>query len=345
MSEISKYIEIASSNQPLTKEQAERAFQIITSNGATPSQIAGFLMALKTKGETVDEISAAVLVLRHRMLKLELPKNIHENLIDCCGTGGDGKRTLNISSAVAFVLAASGLNVAKHGNRAVSSKSSGSSDVIQALGVNLDISKQQAEECLLKCGISFLFAPNYHKSFLEVRDVRKDLGVRTIFNILGPLCNPATPLYQLIGVYDKNLTHKIAEVCKNIGLKSAIIVCGEDGLDEISICAKTFASELKPSGEILNYEINPENYGLKLYQEKEILGKDADHNAKQMLNLFKGGQGAYRDAVVLNSAFALKVAGKVASVNDGVKLSQTLLDDRKALEKLRSLVEVSNISF
>lgn len=341
MAEISKYLEIVSLGKNLSQEQAERAFQIVTSNGATPAQIAGLLLALKTKGESEEEIYSAAKVLRSKMLAVNISNEKKQNTIDCCGTGGDGKGTLNISTAVAFVLAASGLNVAKHGNRAVSSKS-GSADVLKALGINIDITAEQAGECLDQAGISFLFAPLFHKSLVNIGPTRKELGVRTIFNILGPLCNPATPPYQLIGVYAPELTSKIAEVAKMLGLKSAIIVSGEDGLDEISISANTHASELKENGEIEDYIINPEDYGLNKHDESEILGKDPIYNSQAMNKLFSGEQSAYRDAVILNSAFALKIAGKVKKVEDGLQLASTLIDTGKAKEKLKLLVEVTN---
>ena len=341
MTEITKYIEVASSGQSLTIEQAERAFQIMVMGGATPAQIAAILVALKVKGETVDEIYAAAHVLRSKMLPVEVSEEIRQNSIDCCGTGGDKKGTLNISTAVAFVLAAAELNVAKHGNKAISSNS-GSADVLRALGIDVDIESQHAAECLEKVGIAFLFAPLFHKSLVNIGSTRKELGIRTIFNILGPLCNPATPPCQLIGVYSKGLVPQIASVAKNFGLKSAIIVNGEDGLDEISVCAQTYAAELNENGEITEYNINPTDYGVKIYDEEELKGGDATYNSQQMLKLFKGEQSAYRDAVILNSAFALKIAGKIKNIEDGLQLASNLIDSGKASDKLKTLVEITN---
>lgn len=341
MSEIITYIEKASSGSGLSKEESERAFQIITSGGATPAQIAGLLLAIKTKGETASEISGAVNVMRHRMVKIDLPENIRKNLIDCCGTGGDKKGSLNISTAVAFVLAACGLYVAKHGNRAVSSQA-GSSDVLSALGVNTEIKPEQTKECIEKVGIGFLFAPTYHRSLASLAPIRRELGVRTIFNVLGPLCNPASPKFQLIGVYSEGLVRKAVEVVKDIGLYSALIVNGFDGSDEISISGKSYAAELTTDGEIKEYQINPEEYGLKLYGEDALNGGDAKYNSKQMYSLFGGNRSAYYDSVILNSAFALKISGKVISIEQGLSVASKAIDSGAALEKLKSLVEISN---
>ena len=212
-----------------------------------------------------------------------------------------------------------------------------------ALGINTAITAEQAKHCIEQVGIGFLFAPTFHKCLIALAPIRKELGVRTIFNILGPLCNPASPPHQLIGVYSKELVLKLADVAKQIGLKAAMIVHGADGLDEISVCSNSHIAELKVNGEIVEYEVSPQEYGLKLYEEKELQGGDAKYNAQKLHALLKGERSGYYDAVILNSAFALKISAKVGSVEDGLKKAEEAISSGAALEKLRALVEVSNI--
>jgi anthranilate phosphoribosyltransferase len=340
MAEITKYLEKVISRNDLTKNEAERVFQIIMAKGATPSQIGAIISALATKGEAVDEIYSAVKVMRSKMLKPQITQKIRDiGIIDCCGTGGDKKNTFNISTAVAFVLAASDLNVAKHGNRSISSKS-GSADVLLELGVKLDLSVDDSVKCLEEAGISFLFAPLYHKAMAEVAPVRRELAIRTIFNLLGPLSNPALPDYQVIGVYEKSRVRQFAEVLKEFGTKSAIIVHGEDGMDEATICGNSYIAELK-NGKISEYTINPEELGLKIHDEKELVGGNAEFNAKAMLSVLNGNENAYRDAVVLNAALGIYISGKSKDLKEAVDKAKELIKTGKAKEKLKKLVEVT----
>lgn len=340
MAEIVKFIEKISQREDLSEEESSRVFQIMLSGGATPSQISGFLIGLLTKGETEDEIAGAAKTMRHKMTKLNISESMRAKSMDVCGTGGDKKGTFNISTAVSFVVSSFGIPMIKHGNKAVSSKS-GSADVLNELGINTILNPEQAITCLKEANIVFIMAPLYHQSLKSIGPIRQELGIRTIFNILGPLCNPAMPDNQLMGVYNKELVEPIAKVFKNLNLKRAMVVHGLDGIDELSVCEKSEVSELN-NNKIINYQIDPEDYGIKIHSEENLKGGDARFNAEAMLEIFAGADNAYADAVILNSAAALYVSGACKNLNEGVKLSKKSLKNGNAKEALKKLVEVSN---
>lgn len=314
--------------QNLTKNEAEFAINQITEDKLTNAQIACLTTALKMKGETVEEITAFAKVMRKKSLKIR--PNV-ELLIDTCGTGGDASNTFNISTTASFVVAGAGIPVAKHGNRSVSSKC-GSADVLEYLGINLNLPSKKIEEIIEKISIGFLFAPSFHPSMRHVKDVRKEIGIRTIFNILGPLTNPANSKVQLIGVFDPNLTETLAHVLKNLGLKSALVVHGS-GLDEITTTGKTKTSELS-NGKIKTYYIKPENFGFKQNKLNEIQTKTIQENANSLLDVLKGNNGAKRNIVLMNAGAAIYIAGKASSIKEGIGISKESIDSGKALEKL-----------
>jgi len=317
----------------LNEEEAEAVMKEIMSGNAKPTQIAAILTALRMKGETIEEITAFAKIMREFSLKInpDVPK-----LLDTCGTGGDNLNTFNISTATAFVVSVY-VPVAKHGNKAVSSKS-GSADVLEALGVNLNVPIERVKESIEKIGIGFLFAPNFHPAMKYATPVRRELGIRTVFNVLGPLTNPANANYQLMGVYDETLTEKLANVLKNLGLKGALVVHGS-GMDEITTIGKTKISELK-NGEVKSYYIEPEDFGIKRAKLEDIKGGDAEENAKIIRNIFEGEEvGAKRDIVVLNAAYALYIAEEAKDVEGGIKLAEKSIDSGKALKKLEDLIE------
>lgn len=296
--------------------------------------IGSFLTALKVKGETAIEITGGAKVMREKAEKIDLD-DLHT--LDTCGTGGDNLETFNISTASAFVCAAAGSFVSKHGNRAVSSKS-GSADVLEELGVNINLSPKEVEQCVRNENIGFLFAPHFHKAMKHAMPVRKELGFRTIFNILGPLTNPAKAKSQVVGVFDEALTEVMAEVLKNLGVKHALVVHGMDGLDEISISDKTKITELYKN-EIKTYYICPEDFGFLRYDISEIKGGTAKDNAQIIDNIFDGEMGAKRDIVLLNSGAALYVNKNLNSIEEGINLAKKIIDDKKAKEKLKSFAE------
>jgi anthranilate phosphoribosyltransferase len=320
----------------LPPDVATRAFQIIMSGGATPAQIAAILMGLRVKGETVEEISAAATAMR---VKAKPFKSV-AGAIDTCGTGGDSRGTYNISTATAFVLAACGLPVVKHGNRSVSSRS-GSADVLDVLGIRTDCEVEIAERCLRDCGIAFLFAPKYHHAMRHVAPVRQELGLRTIFNILGPLTNPAKPDFQLLGSYNKSLIKPLAETLKSLGTKAAWVVHGSDGLDELTLTGTSSVVSLK-NGEISEFEISPEDAGLPRASLEDLKGGDPERNASALIEAISGVETPYRNAVVYNAAAGLVIAGKVENLKDGAKLAGEAIDSGKAHSILKKLVDVSN---
>lgn len=304
---------------------------------ATDAQIAGFLVALRLKGETVDEISGAAQVMREKSLKLD--HNI-ETLLDTCGTGGDSSGTFNISTASAFILAAGGISVAKHGNRSVSSKS-GSADVLEALGVNINIDKTKLEKALKEIGIAFMYAVKHHGSMKYAIGPRKELGVRTVFNIIGPLTNPANANIQIMGVYSAKLVKPIAKVLKTLGLKSAMVVHGEDGLDELTITGKTIVAELK-DGEIKEYKIDANDYFEKATLE-DLKGGDSQENAQIIKDIFEGKiSGAKKDVLALNSGAAFYIAGKVENIKEGIELANEIIESGKAMKKLNEYINFTN---
>ncbi len=315
----------------LNKSEAKELMYNIMDGKISPIKVSAILTALRMKGESVEEITAFAEVMREKSLKIY--PNV-EKLLDTCGTGGDKLGTFNISTAVAFVVSPY-VPVAKHGNRAVSSKS-GSADVLEALGINLDVPPEVVKKSIEEINIGFLFAPIYHKAMKNVAPIRKELGIRTVFNILGPLTNPANANYQLLGVYNEELTEKLANVLKNLNLNRALVVHGS-GLDEITTTGKTKISELKEDGEIISYYIEPEDFGFERVNIEDIRGGDAKENAKIILNILKGEEGAKRDIVVLNAGFALYICGVAKDVDEGIKLANKSIDSGKAYKQLEKL--------
>ncbi len=336
MNTIKKYIDTIANFGDLTEEDAARCFQIVMSGGATPAQIAAIMMGLRLKGEAVEEITGGALALRAKAVKIVSP----EGTIDTCGTGGDGANTLNISTAVAFVLAGAGVPVAKHGNKAVSSRS-GSSDVLTALGVKVDIEPEKSQEILKKTGICFLMAPIYHNAMRHVASVRQDLGIRSIFNLLGPLSNPANAEYHLLGVYNRKLVEPMAEVLRRLGVKRAWVVNGEDGLDELTLSGITHVAELK-NNNVSSFELTPHMFGLSIVTKNDIEGGNAEFNANEMLKLLKGVKNPYREIVLYNASAGLVIAGKSVNIIDGVKLAAHSIDSGAAKEKLDQLILATN---
>jgi len=320
----------------LGAEEAENAFDIIMSGEAAESQIGAFLMALRARGETVDEITGAVRTMRAKATMISAP----EGAIDVVGTGGDGAGTFNVSTGAALVVAGSGVPVAKHGNRALSSKS-GAADVLTALGVNLDAEMDVIERCIREAGIGFMMAPRHHSAMRFVGPVRAALAVRTIFNILGPLSNPAGVKRQFTGVFAKEWVEPMARTLANLGTEAAWIVHGSDGLDELTTTGPTFVAELK-NGAISTFEISPEDYGLAIAQPEDLKGGDGEVNADAIRSLLAGEAGAYRDIVVFNAAASLVVAGKATDVGEGIAMAAAAIDGGKAQTVLDKLVEISN---
>ena len=316
----------------LEEAEAMEVMDHIMEGRATQAQIGSFLTALRLKGETIEEITGCARVMRDKAEKINPRVSFS---IDTCGTGGDGSNTFNISTAAAFVAAAAGIPVAKHGNRSVSSKS-GSADVLEALGIDITISANEVEESIEKVGIGFLFAPMFHKSMKHAAGPRKELGFRTVFNILGPLTNPANVRGQVVGVFSKDLTRPMAEVLLKLGVERAMVIHGMDGLDEISINQETMVSELK-EGHIRDYVINPEMLGIKRTDRKEVVGGSSTENARIILSLFMGEKGPKRDVVLINSAAALYVGGVANTMVESLELAAWLIDSGAALKKVEEL--------
>jgi anthranilate phosphoribosyltransferase len=323
--------------ETLSEPEAEHAFNVIMSGEATAAQIGAFLMALRVRGETVAEITAAARIMRAKATQVKAP----EGAIDTCGTGGDASGTYNISTAAALVVAACGVPVAKHGNKAMSSKS-GSADVLSALGVNLEAEMQRVETCMSEANIGFLMAPRHHSAMRHVGPVRMELGTRTIFNLLGPLSNPAGASRQLLGVFAEGWVQPLATVLGRLGAKRAMVVHGSDGLDEITTTGPTHVGEFR-DGQVHTYTITPEDAGLPRASAQDLKGGDADFNAAALRALLDGAPGAYRDITAINAAAALMVADKVDSLRDGVAMACQAIDSgaaRATLEKLVSLTQV-----
>jgi len=321
----------------LSEDEIVAALNCIMEGEATPAQIGSFITALRIKGETIEEITGCAKVMRQKADRITVDKDY---FIDIVGTGGDCSYTFNISTAAAFVTAAGGVTVAKHGNRSVSSKS-GSADVLESLGVNISLEQQKVKECIEKIGIGFMFAQTFHKSMKYAAGPRRELGIRTIFNILGPLTNPASAKGQLLGVFNEKLTEPLAHVLSNLGVENAMVVYGMDGMDEISLSAQTKVSELK-NGKVDNYFLNPEDYGLKMVNKEELVGGDSKENAKIILSILNGDRGPKRDIVVLNAAAALYVGRATKDLQSGIAMAEELIDSGKALNKLNELKELSN---
>lgn len=297
--------------------------------------ISAFLVGLSMKGETSEEISGFSKSMRENGVKI----NSSSYTIDTCGTGGDGGKTFNISTIVSIIAASSGIKVAKHGNRAISS-SSGSADVLSSLGININLSPKDAEESIDKTNFAFLFAPNYHPAMKNIAPLRRVLGIRTVFNILGPITNPSYLNGQVLGIYNGDLTNTIAYVLLNLGRERALVVHGEDGLDEISTSSPTLVSEVK-NGIVKNYKINPIDYGITLTNIDQIKGGSPEENKEIIINILKGEKGPKRDIVLLNSAAALYVGKKVENIKDGIDLASSLIDSGKSLKKLEEIINIS----
>ena len=328
-------IALAAQGRSLSRTEAEEAFNIMMSGEATPAQIGGLLMALRVRGESIDEITGAVTVMRQKMTRIEAPAGA----IDVCGTGGDGAHTLNISTAAAFVCAGCGVKVAKHGNRAASSKS-GAADVLAALGVNIDADLAVVQKALWEVGTTFMWAQRHHSAMRHVGPARTELGTRTIFNIMGPISNPAGVTRQLVGVFSAQWLEPIARVLGNLGTEHAWVVHGSDGLDEITVTGPTEVCELK-DGQIRRFQVSPLDLGLPLSSAADIRGGDPESNAEAIRALFDGKTGAYRDIVIMNAAGALVIAGAAADLAAGAKLAAAAIDSGKAAAVLDHLIEVT----
>lgn len=325
--------------QDLTYDEAYAVMNEIMSGETSPTQNAAFLAALSTKStkaETTEEIAGCAAAMRDHAIKV----NHSMDVLEIVGTGGDNAQSFNISTTSALVIAAGGVKVAKHGNRAASSKS-GTADCLEALGVNIDLSPEKCVELLEKAGICFFFAQKYHTSMKYVGPIRKELGIRTVFNILGPLTNPASPSMQLLGVYDKSLVEPLARVLTNLGVKKGMVVYGLDKLDEISASSPTFICELN-EGEYKTYTIAPEDFGLTVCKKEDLVGGTPEENAAITLSILKGEKGPRRNAVLLNAGAALYIGGKAESLADGVALAGKLIDDGSALAALEAFIKESN---
>ena len=312
--------------------------QQIMSGELTPVQIAALLVALRMKGETVDEIAAAAEVMRSLSTKVNVTSN--EFLIDTCGTGGDGIQTFNVSTVCAFVASAAGAKVAKHGGRSVSS-TCGSADVLEALGVNVNLTPEQVAHCVDHIGIGFMFAPNHHSAMKHAAPVRRELGVRTLFNLLGPLTNPAGAKNQVMGVFSRELTGKLAHVLKRLGSLHVMVVHGAEGMDEISFSGDTYVAELK-NDEVSEYMVNPQQFGIPLSQAETIQVKNAEESKNIILAVLNGETGSARDIVLLNAGAAIYVAGKAPSIAEGIVAAQQAIDSGAALRQLQTLQIKSN---
>jgi len=336
MADLKHYIGIVANGNALTREQAREAFNVIMSGEATPAQIGGFLMALRLRGESVEEITGAVEVMRAKMLRVEAP----DDAIDIVGTGGDGTGTYNISTACVFVAAGCGLKIAKHGNRALSSKS-GTGDVLSALGIKLDIAPAQISRCIDTAGVGFMFAPQHHAAMRFVGSARVELGTRTIFNLLGPLSNPAGTSRMLIGVFDQSWVEPLAYVLKNLGSQAVWVVHGSDGMDEMTTTGPTHVAELK-DGKISTFDVNPEQAGLPVADFEDLKGGSPEYNAAALRALLAGEKNAYRDIVVLNVAAALVMCGKAEDLHQAARLAEHAIDNGQAQQALDALITTSN---
>jgi anthranilate phosphoribosyltransferase len=324
--------------QDLSFDVMQGVMHQVMSGELSPAQISGLLIALRIKGESVDEIAAAASVMRELSTKVHVDESRH--LIDTCGTGGDGIQTFNVSTTSAFIAAAAGAKVAKHGGRSVSSVC-GSADVLECLGVNVNQTPEQVANCINKIGLGFMFAPNHHSAMKHAAPVRRELGIRTMFNLLGPLTNPAHAKNQLLGVFSASLTGKLAHVLKQLGSEHVMVVCGADGMDEISFTGDTYVAELK-NGSVQEYTVNPKQFGMALHDLASIKVSDAQQSKAMLLDVLSGKTGAARDIVLLNAGAAIYVAGLTPSLQDGIISAAEMLDSGKALQKLQDLVSLTN---
>ncbi len=321
----------------LSEAEAEAVMREIMQGEATDAQIAAYITALRMKGETVEEITGSARVMREKAVSVKLDAPYQ---VDTCGTGGDMSNTFNISTTAAFVVAGAGVTVAKHGNRSVSSKS-GSADVLQALGVNIEMPSHRVEECLKEAGIAFLFAPMMHLAMKYAIGPRREIGIRTIFNVLGPLTNPAGVKSQIMGVYAADLTGLLARALGNLGIAHAFVVHGVDGLDEITITDKTKVSELK-NGTVKDFFVHPSDFGLAAGKAADLKGGDAKENAGITMDVLKGRKGPRRDIVLLNAAAGLAASGKAKDFPEGIRLATESIDSGAALKKLEQLKAFTN---
>ncbi|MFN0024146.1 MAG: anthranilate phosphoribosyltransferase [Parvularculaceae bacterium] len=335
MSDFFTLLEIARSGRALSRKEMRAAMSFLLDGGVTDDEIAAFLLALKARGETVDEIVAAAEAMRARAVRVDAP----EDAIDTCGTGGDGANTYNVSTAAALIAAGAGASVAKHGNRSASSRS-GSSDVLAALGVALEAGPEAIARAIREAGVGFMYAAYHHRAVAHVAAVRRKLGVRTIFNVLGPLTNPAGARRQLMGVYDRALAEPLASALSELGAVHAWVVCGADGLDELTTTTHSFVSEAK-GGAMRSFTVSPEDAGLARADPQALKGGDPAQNAAAIRRLLDGERGAYRDIAIFNAAAALIIAGKAATLADGAALAARSIDEGHAKTALEKLVAIS----
>jgi anthranilate phosphoribosyltransferase len=345
---IKQFISKVVKGEDLTEAEMEKAMTEIMIGTATPAQIGAFITALRLKGETVDEITGAARAMRSKATKINVNNHLvnidrdeinidDETILDIVGTGGDGTRTFNVSTTTAFVAAGGGIKVAKHGNRAVSSIC-GSADVLENLGVNLDVTSTDVEKCIKEIGIGFLYAPIFHGAMKHVAGPRQEIGIRSIFNLLGPVTNPAGASVQVLGVYEQSLTDKIALVLKRLGTREAFVVCGEGTFDEISICGPTKITHLKDDN-VHTFQMTPEEYDLKRAELEDIVSGDAKKNANITRHVLDGEKGPKRDMVLLNASAAFVAAGLCDNFREGIRIAADSIDSGKAQDKLNQLIE------
>jgi anthranilate phosphoribosyltransferase len=320
----------------LSRDEAASAFDAVMSGEATPSQMGGLLMALRVRGETVDEITGAVSAMRGKMLRVTAPADA----VDIVGTGGDGSGSVNVSTCASFIVAGAGVTVAKHGNRALSSRS-GAADVLSSLGVKIDLSPEEVGRCIREAGIGFMFAPAHHPAMKNVGPTRVELATRTIFNLLGPLSNPAGVKRQMVGVFSRQWVQPLAQVLKNLGAESAWVVHGSDGLDEITLTGPTFVASLE-NGNIRTFDVTPDEAGLSRAAPEALKGGDATANAVALQGVLDGNPGPFRDVALLNAAAALIVSGHARTLKEGVAIGTEALDSGAAAARLKQLIAVSN---
>lgn len=336
MGEFPSLIGKVADGAPLTRVEATRAFDLMAQGQVTPAQMGGFLMALRTRGETIEEITGAVTAMRARMLTVSAPPDA----VDVVGTGGDASSSFNISTCAAFVVAGAGVPVAKHGNRALSSRC-GAADVLTALGVRIDLNPDGVARCIREAGIGFMFAPAHHPALRHVGSTRAELGTRTVFNLLGPMLNPAGVRKHMVGVFARQWVEPVARVLDALGSERAIVVHGSDGLDEITTTGPTFVCHLE-EGTLRTFEVCPEDVGLPRARPEALRGGDAATNAAALLAVLEGQRGAYRDVTIFNAAAAFVVGGRADDVRSGVTLATEIIDDGAALHRLQRLVDVSH---
>ena len=336
MDDLKSIIGKVATGATLSREEAVCAFDSMMSGEATPSQMGGLLMALRVRGETVDEITGAVSAMRAKMLQVTAPPDA----VDIVGTGGDGSGSVNVSTCASFIVAGAGVPIAKHGNRALSSRS-GAADVLSSLGVKIDLKPEQVGRCVKEAGIGFMFAPAHHPAMKNVGPTRVELATRTIFNLLGPLSNPAGVRRQMVGVFSRQWVQPLAQVLKNLGAESVWVVHGSDGLDEITLTGPTFVAALENGG-IRSFEVAPEDAGLARVGGEALRGGDADANAVALRGVLNGEPSAYRDVALLNAAAALIVAGRATTLKEGIAIGMQSIDSGAAAARLRDLITISN---